>query len=72
MERKIDSILSRLNSIDATLLLQHEQLKNHIKRTELLEAKLIPLESFILRLMGGMATVGALGATVTLIKFLWP
>lgn len=44
IEDKIDKMSEKLNSIDSTLALQHESLKTHIKRTDLLEAAIKPLQ----------------------------
>jgi endonuclease III len=41
---KMDKIFERLNSIDNTLAAQHETLKEHIRRTELLEKTIEPLK----------------------------
>ena len=43
-ERKLDKITDKLSSIDVTLAAQHESLKEHMRRTELLERQLEPLK----------------------------
>lgn len=40
IEAKIDDISDHMGSIDVTLAMQHESLKNHIRRTEALEKQL--------------------------------
>jgi hypothetical protein len=42
--KKVDEVLHRLGKIEVTLAEQHITLKDHIRRTELLEAKVIPIE----------------------------
>jgi hypothetical protein len=47
MEKKIDTILEKVHNIDLTLTSQHASLVHHIKRTDLLEAKVEPLEKHV-------------------------
>lgn len=44
IETKIDSIADKITAIDVTLAQQHESIKYHIKRTDLLESELKPLK----------------------------
>lgn len=76
VEDKIDKIGDRLGSIDSTLAAQHESLKQHMKRTDLLEAQLEPLKRHvamvegITRALGGLAVVAAvLEAIVQLLEY---
>jgi len=39
---KTDKIIDRLNSIDRTLAAQHVSLKDHMRRTEILEKAISP------------------------------
>lgn len=57
IENKIDALTDRLSSIDATLAAQHESLKYHIHRTDLLEAKVEPLESFKDKFAGSLKLI---------------
>lgn len=65
IEDKVDRINDHLSSIDSTLSAQHVSLKDHIRRTEILETKIAPLEKqdavvrFILALLaaGGVAAL---------------
>lgn len=43
IEDKVDRLDQHLGSIDKTLIEQHESLKYHIKRTDLLETAVAPL-----------------------------
>lgn len=45
IENKIDRIGDRLLNIDVTLTAQHESLKHHILRTNLLEDQLKPIKN---------------------------
>jgi hypothetical protein len=42
--KKGEEILHRISKIEITLAEQHVTLKEHIRRTELLESKVVPLE----------------------------
>ena len=67
MERiadKLDRISDRLNKIDVTLAEQHVSLKEHIRRTELLEGKLEPVETHVARVDGALRLLGVLSLLV--------
>jgi len=61
LDTKLDKISERLNSVDVTLAQQHESLKIHIRRTELLEEKLEPVEKHVAMMSGALKLVGILG-----------
>lgn len=53
LEVKVDRLDARLDSIDINLVeqngilaAQHESLKEHMKRSDMLEAKVLPIEKF--------------------------
>lgn len=52
IENKIDKIHDRINAIDVTLAQQHESLVHHIKRTDLLENKIAPIEKQLILWQG--------------------
>lgn len=58
---KLDEMDKRIDSIDITLAKQHISLEEHIKRTNLLETKLEPVEDHVkavnavLKFAGGIA-----------------
>lgn len=52
---KTDKILERLNSIDIILAKQHVTLKEHIRRTEILEEAIRPS-----KILGLVATIAAI------------
>lgn len=76
IEQKLDSVSDRLSSIDTTLAAQHESLKQHMKRSDLLEAQVEPLKRHvamvegIARAIGGVAVLAAiLEAVVQLLEY---
>lgn len=58
IDSKLDKIVEDINEINITLAAQHEQLKEHIKRSDLLEAKLDPIEKKITMIEGAGKLVG--------------
>lgn len=52
IEDKLDAVIQRINSIDVTLAAQHESLKDHIRRTELLEEEVKPIKAHVDGLKG--------------------
>lgn len=48
LEKKIDKLFDKVASIDSTLAAQHESLKEHIRRTELLETRIEPIEKHVI------------------------
>lgn len=64
---KIDKIAERINSIDVTLAKQHEQLKEHIRRTNILEQKLEPVEEHVAMINGAFKFIGILSVIIGVI-----
>lgn len=70
IEDKLDKVNEHLGAIDVTLASQHESLKEHIKRTSILEEELKPIKKhtvmtqgilkFLMYISGMMALIGAL------------
>jgi len=64
IENKLDKITDHMANIDVTLAKQSVLLDEHIKRSNLLEAKLAPVEKHvaiintILKILGGLAATG--------------
>jgi len=61
LDTKLDKIVDRLGSVDVTLAQQHESLKTHIRRTELLEEAVAPIEKHVDMMSGALKLVGILG-----------
>lgn len=66
MESKIDKLDSRLDSIDVTLAAQHEQLKIHIKRSDLLEQQVEPIKAHVAMVSGAVKFLGLSAALIAL------
>lgn len=66
IENKVDTIKDHLGSMDATLQGQHISLKEHMRRTELLEKQVEPIKKHVdmmtgaLKLLGVLATIAAI------------
>lgn len=60
IENKIDKVVEHLGSIDSTLAAQHESLKIHIKRSDLLEAQVEPLKTHVAMVSGALKLIGIL------------
>ena len=62
ISKDIEQIKKSLTSIDKTLALQHLSLDTHIKRTNLLEQKLDPIERHVEQIRGIAKLLGFLVA----------
>jgi hypothetical protein len=58
IENKIDSVKETLSDINVTLAAQHESLKDHIRRTELLESTVEPLKKHVAAVSGALRLLG--------------
>ncbi len=64
IEKKLDDSNEHLAAIDVTLAAQHESIKDHIRRTELLEINLEPIKKHVdmfngvLKFIGILASIG--------------
>ena len=67
LERKLTSVDESLKRIDVTLARQEEQLRYHIRRTDLLENKMGPIEAWNYKVMGGLGVIGGLIALLKLL-----
>lgn len=56
IEDKLDKIDSRLDKVDVHLAVYNSQLKDHIRRTELLEQEIKPIKSHV-ALMNSVAKI---------------
>lgn len=70
IENKIDKMDLRLNSIDVTLASQHEVLKDHIRRTELLEVAVAPISKEVNMVHGALKFIGLLSTAAIIIDVL--
>lgn len=67
VEEKLDSVKDAIAEINVTLAAQHESLKEHMRRTALLEHRMEPVERHVLALNGIVKIIGALSVAVGLI-----
>jgi len=66
MENKVDEIQKDIGEIKVILAEQHVSLKHHIKRTDLLEKKLEPIDTHIKMVNGALKLVGFIGICATI------
>jgi hypothetical protein len=65
VEDKLDKVMEHISSIDSTLAVQAASLNDHIRRTELLEAAVVPMKksydvgASIGKILVFAATIGA-------------
>lgn len=71
IEDKIDKIDSKLDSVDVHLAVYNEQLKIHIKRTELIEQDLIPIKAHVHQVRGAGLLLSIIATVVTIISILY-
>jgi len=70
IENKLDKVVDQIGEINATTAKQQVSLDYHIKRTDLLEEKLKPVEDHValvgsfFRLIGGLSVVSLIVAAV--------
>lgn len=74
IENKLDDTNEHLSAIDKTLAAQHVSLVEHIKRSDMLEKKLAPVEKHVamvegaLKLIGVLATIAAIVEAIKVLK----
>lgn len=68
LETKMDQVDGRLNSMDKTLVKQEENLKEHIRRTEILESELKPIKKHVTHMEGALKLIGVLTTVVGFIS----
>jgi hypothetical protein len=67
IERKIDKIADHIGNIDVTLAKQEVTLADHIRRTELLEEKMSPVEKHVNMVHGVLKAIAAIGTIVGIV-----
>lgn len=68
IELKLDDSNDHLAKIDVILEGQHISLKEHIRRTTLIEQQLVPISKHVNMVKGGLALIGALGVIASIIE----
>jgi hypothetical protein len=64
---EIKSINKELGDINVTLAKQEVNIDTHIRRTDLLEAKIVPVEKFMATINAGLKLIGAGAVLVSLV-----
>jgi hypothetical protein len=64
---KLDKLDSHLDNVDKTLVRQEAQLAHHIRRTELLEEALQPIQKHVSMVEGALKFLGVLSVGVGVI-----
>lgn len=72
IEEKIDALgeklTTKISSIDATLAAQHVSLKDHIRRTEILEDDIAPIKKHVAMVHGALKLLGTIAVAATAIE----
>ena len=65
--KKLDQLDSRLDSIDVTLARQEENLKEHMRRTDLLENEMRPIQKHVAQWEGGLKILGFVSIAISIL-----
>lgn len=68
IEDKIDKLGDKLSSVDVTLAAQHESLKLHMKRSDMLEAQLEPVKRHVAMVSGALKALGGVAILAGIIE----
>ncbi len=68
IEDKIDRIDDKISNIDSTLAAQHVSLKDHMRRTDLLEQTIRPIEKHVYMVNGVLKAIGILAMLAAIIE----
>ena len=63
VEVKIDDLDDQLNYISTTLAAQHESLREHIRRTTMIEEELKPIRRHVYMINGGLILLAGLAGS---------
>lgn len=67
-EDKLDKIADKITNIDTTLVKQQVILDEHVRRTNLLEEQVRPIERHVHMMQGAMKFIGAVAVMVAIIE----
>lgn len=67
IEAKVGGLDDRLDKVDITLAAQHVSLKEHMRRTSILENDIKPIKKHVQRVHGALAFLGLLSVIAGLI-----
>lgn len=68
IDEKLSKIDDKLGSIDTTLAAQHVSLKEHMRRTELLEKEIRPIKTHVNMVQGAIALITILATIAGIIQ----
>lgn len=68
IEEKLDKIVEKISDIDITLAKQSVILDEHVKRTNMLEAKIQPIEKHMIMLNGVLKFLGLVAVFIAIIE----
>ena len=68
LEDKVDNVLDKIGAIDVTLGKQQVSLDDHIRRTELLEQRMDPVEKNMNMIHGALKLIGLLSVIAVMIE----
>ena len=61
IDSKLDKVVEKQSEMNETLIRQEENLKEHMRRTEILEEKFEPVERHVAMIDGAVKLLGILG-----------
>lgn len=70
IEDKVDSISDKLGATNEILAAQHESLKQHMRRSDLLEQAMKPLQKHVAMVDGALKLIGLLAAVAAIVELL--
>lgn len=68
IEEKLDKVVEKIGNIDVTLAKQSVILDEHVRRSNLLEAKMLPLEKHVAVVNGALKFLGTMAILATIIE----
>lgn len=68
LDEKLDKVVERIGNIDVTLGKQSVILDEHVKRTNLLEAKIEPIEKHVIMVNGVLKLIGIAAGFLALLE----
>lgn len=71
MEAKLDKIVEKLSSIDATLASQHVTLQEHTRRSTMLEDDMKPIKKHVYMVEGVVKFIGLIGVLAAILEAIW-
>lgn len=67
----LDKIVEHLGRIDVTLMRNTVTLEEHVKRTNILEDRIKPIEKHVFMLQGALKLIGGLAILAEAARLLW-